>query len=273
MFGLRKGGWLIALACLLAGFGWGRYETPPEPGLVFLDVGQGACTALQHRGSGLLIDAGPERGSRTLSQLRMHGIKRVSSVLITHPDGDHCDGLDALLRAHPKASVAISDQFRTDPELLVRLKRWNRTPEQIVWLKGRSNVRLGPFTIRVDCPTRAIGEIANEGSLFLRLGEELVVTGDASRMTELAMRRQGPWHARLLVAGHHGSRAACDPAWLREVGPDEVILSCGRGNPYGHPHPEVLARIADAGAKARRTDHEGDLVYRWRGGRFVPISR
>ena len=48
--------------------------------------------------------------------------------------------------------------------------------------------------------------------------------------------------------------------FLREVLPSYAIISCGKGNAYGHPSESVLSRLRDAGAVVFRTDLHGDIV-------------
>jgi competence protein ComEC len=43
------------------------------------------------------------------------------------------------------------------------------------------------------------------------------------------------------------------------VKPDVVVISNGRGNPYGHPVPYVLERYRASGAQIVRTDQEGQI--------------
>jgi competence protein ComEC len=38
-------------------------------------------------------------------------------------------------------------------------------------------------------------------------------------------------------------------------------VSCGRRNPFGHPAPGALARLAAAGVRVHRTDLEGALWF------------
>jgi competence protein ComEC len=38
-----------------------------------------------------------------------------------------------------------------------------------------------------------------------------------------------------------------------------VIVSAGEDNKYGHPHEEVLERVADVGAAVLRTDELGTI--------------
>ena len=39
-----------------------------------------------------------------------------------------------------------------------------------------------------------------------------------------------------------------------------VVVSCGAGNSYGHPHSEALAAFANVGAQVYRTDTEGTII-------------
>ena len=66
--------------------------------------------------------------------------------------------------------------------------------------------------------------------------------------------------ADVLKAAHHGSRTANTEAFLERVNPEYVVISCGEGNSYGHPHAEVLNRLREMGIKVFRTDEEGTVV-------------
>jgi competence protein ComEC len=59
--------------------------------------------------------------------------------------------------------------------------------------------------------------------------------------------------ANVLKLAHHGSSNGTDEKMIREVSPDAVILSYGRGNPYGHPHPAVTALIRKFGLRSYAT--------------------
>ncbi|TFZ33249.1 competence protein ComEC, partial [Pseudomonas syringae] len=45
----------------------------------------------------------------------------------------------------------------------------------------------------------------------------------------------------------HGSRASASQAFLRAVAPVGVLMSRGRSNAFGHPHPLVMARYRGLG--------------------------
>ena len=75
--------------------------------------------------------------------------------------------------------------------------------------------------------------------------------------------------ATVLKVGHHGSNTSTSYVFLRQVMPAYAIISCGKDNAYGHPHEEVLSRLADEGAAVYRTDECGTVVCRSNGAKVT----
>jgi competence protein ComEC len=69
---------------------------------------------------------------------------------------------------------------------------------------------------------------------------------------------------------HHGSRTSTTPALLARVAPRVALVGVGRRNRFGHPAPEVVARLAGAGVRVFRTDRDGDLALTLAAGRILP---
>ena len=89
---------------------------------------------------------------------------------------------------------------------------------------------------------------SNEASCVLRVeanGERLLLTGDIEAGAERAVLDSGfDVRAHWLQAPHHGSRSSSSTAFLKAVAPEGVLISRGRNNAFGHPHPQVMARYA-----------------------------
>lgn len=66
-----------------------------------------------------------------------------------------------------------------------------------------------------------------------------------------------PLRADVLKIGHHGSAGASSPAFLAAVAPRIAVIQVGAENTFGHPHPDVLARLA--GSDILRTDQRGRI--------------
>ncbi len=50
-------------------------------------------------------------------------------------------------------------------------------------------------------------------------------------------------HVDAMKANHHGSRSSTNPTFISTLSPACVFISLGRNNSYGHPAPEVIARL------------------------------
>ncbi|MDP2718408.1 MAG: MBL fold metallo-hydrolase, partial [Dehalococcoidia bacterium] len=47
---------------------------------------------------------------------------------------------------------------------------------------------------------------------------------------------------------------------LRAVQPQVAVFSAGKGNPYGHPHPETIARFNKMNIPLYGTDINGTII-------------
>ena len=90
-----------------------------------------------------------------------------------------------------------------------------------------------------------------------------MITGDRSTLGEkLLMHRTDLPDVDVLVAGHHGSKNSTSTELLDRIDPEIVVISVSHRNSYGHPAPELLTRLADAGCQVLRTDRDGTIIIR-----------
>ena len=60
--------------------------------------------------------------------------------------------------------------------------------------------------------------------------------------------------ADVVKVAHHGSRRSSTAPFVAAVRPRFAVVNAGRGNRYGFPHPEALARWRAAGAEIVETE-------------------
>jgi competence protein ComEC len=245
--------------------------------LTLFDVGQGEAVLLQPpRAGALLIDSagspfgsdGFDIGARVLAPaLWARGVRQLHALLVTHGDPDHLGGARAVL-----GDFSPGQAWEGIPVL-----RHAALQEWIVDARARGipvtqrlageELSLGRARVRVLHPPPADWErprVRNDDSVVLEVvfGEvAMLLTGDIGADVERAiLPRLTHARIRILKVAHHGSRTSSSRELLEGWRPHHAVISCGRGNTFGHPATEVLDRLAAVGAHVYRTDRDGQIT-------------
>ncbi len=267
----------ILLALLLTARPADRLAHRSQVEFVVADVGQGDGALLRRGGAAILIDGGGGAAQRRARDLGVQvwlpifaarAISRLDVVVVTHGDRDHCGGLIDVANYVPIDEVWASPELRTVgcvAELLALSRARFRG------LAAGDRVALEGISFEVLGPQRESAGKDNDRSLVLAVdaeGRRLLLTGDIERRAELELlsRSRAALRSDLLKVAHHGSGSSSSARFLDAVRPRLSVVSCGVGNPFGHPFPEVVARLTLAGGPTLRTDRSGQVVVRWRRG-------
>jgi competence protein ComEC len=238
----------------------------------FLDVGQGDAAVMRTpAGRWIVVDGGPrtpgyDAGARVLVPfLKRERAGRVALVVASHGDADHLGGLPSLLSQIP-ADLGLEPG---DPLGRPLYREWlaRLAGGGVRWLPARAgdSISIDGVTVRIWHPDPSWLErrmAANENSVVMTVefgAFRALFPGDAGLPME-AERAEVIGDVTLLKVGHHGSRTATGSRWLDAVRPEVCVVSVGRGNRYGHPAPETLARLAGAACATLRTDREGTVT-------------
>ena len=229
-----------------------------------LDVGQGQSLILRTRHHTLLYDAGPRSGSFDLGarvvlpSLRKLGVGELDMLLLSHADADHAGGAVAIAKGMPIKRVVGGEtgglplSLGTQPCISGERWTWDGvTFELWQWSDAISG---------------------NAKSCVLQVqanGERLLLTGDIDRAAEQAMLASPlavptDW----LQAPHHGSRSSSSWPFVERLAPRSVLISRGRNNAFGHPHPQVMARYQRLGSQVYDSAEQG--AVRLQLGAFTP---
>ena len=116
---------------------------------------------------------------------------------------------------------------------------------------------------------------SNAASMVLELtyGDfSMLFTGDLEGAGEEALTESGKLKTyTVLKAAHHGSRSSGSEKFLHTIKPSVALISAGQENRYGHPHPETLERLEEAGCAVYSTQDYGALSV-WADGTRVKID-
>ncbi len=285
----------LAIFFSLRVFGAGNSELQVS----FLDIGQGDSIYIKApNGKDMLIDGGRTSGI-LLKKLRgamSPGDNTIDVVMATHPDADHIGGLQAVIE-NVKVGEFIEPGIFTDTKTyagLLDALLATATPHMLA--------RTGT-TITLDEKNKVIfsvlapssiypGQETNEASIIglLSYGEQsFMLTGDAYVAGEEAImieaiakeaKENEPKNknsisgksivADVLKLGHHGSRTSSSEAFLRATQPGVAVISAGCKNSYGHPHKEVVDRLAMLKIPSISTCDSGTITFTTDG---VTLSR
>jgi len=188
------------------------------------------------------------------------GIAELDRLVISHADIDHAGGALAIQRGLAVRDVVSGEAVELPVELAARDCA---TGDGWQWNEVRFSVWRWPHA-----------QDGNQASCVLLVeaqGERLLLTGDIDAAAESALLATGmDVQAHWLLVAHHGSRSSSTAALLDAVQADAALISRGRHNTFGHPHPQVLELLRAAGSVIHDTAEEGAL--RLQLGAFAPAA-
>ncbi len=247
----------------------------------YLDVGQGDCTVISFPGGkALVIDGG--NGSwenddhliRFFKGLRAEELTFVSS----HADTDHCGGLAYIIENFGAKTLYLPAIGSGESAYAEMQAEAETCGAEIKTAKRYEILDYGGAYVSFLSPYSQEETESNEAStvLYLQYGEfSAVFTADINAKREKKLCEEyevmpsifdhGDYTVRLdgidiLKVAHHGSDASSSAQWLELLKPQASVISCGKGNPYGHPSGGALQRLFDCGSKIYRTDELGDIL-------------
>lgn len=257
----------------------------------FLDVGQGDAAVIESpTGRAVLIDGGgrpghdpalgDDPGSRVVVPfLRSRGISTLDLMIATHPDDDHVQGLLAVCERLVVRAALDSGIPAPSTSPMGQLRAlWKRQGVRVHQaLRGQRFDLGGGAQLEVlhPGPEHLSGTRSDDNNnaivtrLLYRQARVLFLADAEQEAEEALLRSEVPLEAQLIKLGHHGARTSTTEALLRRVAPQLAVLSCGRNNRFGHPHPETLKRLEAHKVRVFRTDQQGAILVETRGSEFA----
>ena len=258
-------------------------EKEGEARLVALDVGQGDAFVVSTEQGRVLVDGGGTFDAaddfgrkRLLPRLAALGAVSFDAVVLTHPHPDHSRGLLAALKLLPSGRLFLPRAAPRNPFLdeALGIAAQAGVPAETLGAGDRFTAAGVVFDVLHPGPDTYARSPENNGSLVLKVrlgGRSVLLTGDVEAQAESDLVASGAaLAADVLKVPHHGSRTSTTPAFLEQVAPRLALIGVGRRNRFGHPGPEVVARLAAAGATVFRTDRHGDVSVLFARGRVLP---
>lgn len=223
----------------------------------FIDVGQGDSILITtpFPRKVYLIDVGgklnfgkrkftPQVNKITLPLLKALGINQIDGIFVTHQDADHVGDLGPLLSQIKVKKLYMAAGLIKNPSFAKRIAG-HLTTDQLVELIAGDQVIEPQISFNVVYPFKP-GPGKNEDSLSLTFklkNKRWLFTGDLGQEGEKEIMANFHLRANYFKLGHHGSKTASNPIFLKQLQPEMVFISAGRNNHFGHPHPETIATL------------------------------
>lgn len=238
----------------------------------FFDIGQGDAIFIEASNRNqVLIDGGPNNAILSkLGEVMPFWDRSIDLLVLTHPHADHLDGLLEVLRRYDIEVVLEAGVNHTIPEY----EEWHNLLKEknvkIVIAKAGQRIYLSDQTyLDILTPIESYENESlkniHDSTIVSRLthgSRTAIFMGDAERKTEYTLLFSGiDLRSNILKAGHHGSKTSTSEEFLKAVSPDFAVISTGKKNRYGHPHQDVLDRLATFGIKIFRTDQDGNIKF------------
>ena len=245
------------------------------------DVGQGDAVVLATgERSAVVVDSGPD--PRLIdSCLDAIGVTTVEVYVITHFHADHYGGTAGVLAGRAVHRALVPAAAGTPPAAVREQLAAAGVP--IVAAGAGERGGAGPVSWRVlwpaeppavlKAPAESIEQ--NNASLVLDVDWDripqagILLTGDLEEDAAARLLAREPGLVRspppVLKIAHHGARNGGTDI-INALRPRIALVSAGRDNDYGHPHPDIVAALERRGTETVRTDESGSVQLRFDAG-------
>jgi competence protein ComEC len=256
---------------------WGKDDLTVS----ILDVGQGNAALIEMPGGRCaLIDGGGysdneifDIGEKVIAPFLWHKkIKTIETVILTHYDSDHLNGLIFILKNFNVRQVLANH----DPATCFKNKEFNHIVQthQIHYPPYRGfpkKLNINGVTLKILYPIENFADLAvndswrdsNNNSMVVQVNfdnQSILFPGDIMQKAEEELTDLNEdLQSTVMVAPHHGSDTSSSPIFLKQVNPEYIIVSAGSQNRFGFPDSDVLQRYEKNGIITYRTDVSGGI--------------
>ena len=238
--------------------------------ITFFDCGLGDLALIQTpQNKTILIDTGPpEKGMNsfprsTLPYLQQNGIKSIDHVLITHAHNDHYGGVFSVFENVEVKNLIVTDEFQNR-------KIWDSIAKEVETERcsvfsvlDTTHISFNEIKFKIIHPDKSYKDNnINNLSIVVRLDYRdlsVLFTGDLEHEGEEYLIRNYPGFldCDVLKIGHHGSKTASSPAFIKAVNPQYAIISTAEKNRFNFPHKITLERYQFLGGNLMITGYDG----------------
>lgn len=245
-------------------------EVSGELQVHFLDVGQGDCILVMSEGEYMLVDTGDRDDTynqKIVNYLKEYRITTIDYLVLTHPDSDHIGGAPDVINEFDVGKCIMPDFEKSTKIFEQTLDALEDRQVEVIEAIPGDEFSVGEVDCKILAPLYRYSD-SNDASVVIHMtfgANSVLLTGDAEAESEADIVNRysaADLKADVLKSGHHGSSTSSTPELLDMVDPGYVIISCGAGNDYGHPHKQTLDKYQSRDIEVYRTDISGTIIMK-----------
>ena len=247
-----------------------------------IDVGLGSASLLELPGGyTILVDGGGfadnasfDVGEKIIAPfLWRKKIQTVDTLILSHPNSDHLNGLIFIARHFNVKNVWCNNESR---KTLGYAKFMEVIADQNIHLPVFEHLprrhRINGVVIDLLYPPPNFMNLRNTQNWRNTNNNSLVVKASLKSISflfpgdimdeaekELVYLAGNSLSSNVLIAPHHGSKTSSSQVFLNTVNPEVVVISSGRNNRFEFPHAVILKRYENKGCTIWRTDISGAI--------------
>jgi competence protein ComEC len=251
--------------------------------VTMIDVGHGNSALMElPEGYNILIDGGGfsdnsifDIGARIIAPfLWRKKIKTVDTLVLSHPNSDHLNGLIYIAEHFNVKNVWTNNEpastlgYEKFMEIIKKNKIHMPEYKEIAGIHHINGVCITICYPQVDFIEKIKKETwrnLNNNSLVLKASfgaKSFLFPGDieARAEYELAAIAGDKLRSTVLLAPHHGSKTSSTEMLIEKVNPEVIIISSGWKSRFGFPHPSVIKRYEKKGCRILGTARNGAIT-------------
>lgn len=251
-------------------------EHIPTTTVHILDVGQGSATVIQlDSDKTILIDGGgssysrPSVGERVIAPfLWSLGITHLDTVVITHPDADHYNGIPFLIEHFSPQQIWTSSLNDNNPEYRSLLKLAAENDIDVILAEAGHLIQGNDSTIHclINAKKHRKTQADRNAGLVIQLKTpttSYLFPGDIHSETEAYLLEQNlSLKSTFLLASHHGSSTSNSAQFVGNVDPQLIIASAARYRTDKFPSQNLVELCKYKQIPLMVTAQHGTITFR-----------
>ncbi len=239
--------------------------------VTFVNVDQGDCSVIKlPHDKVIMVDGGGSPvysdydigAAEVVPYLRKNGIMEVETIILSHYDKDHADGIVTVMDNLPVKEIFMPDYLPNNSYRDIIEAKAAEKGVAVHYISSSCRASLENTDIEfiyTDAQKNAGDE--NGKSLAAKItyeGTSVLYTGDITRESEAGI---SDVKCDIMKIPHHGSKTSTSQHLLDEARPVFCVFSLGKDNMFKFPNQLVVDRCINSGCKIYRTDRCGDIHF------------